>query len=85
MSVMMAEEGQIEHPSDVLDEMRERFMIHGTDLKKFVAAQVALAQSELEQLFLINGDEKREDVIPAFELRDLKDDPTQCSKGWSFY
>ncbi|KAF3032331.1 hypothetical protein E8E12_004059 [Didymella heteroderae] len=98
MSVLMAEEGQIEHPSDVLDEMRERFMIHGSrspfnwvlqlraygkkirnsstslgyiywsddherltykqlelsiaDFKKFVATQVALAQSELEQLFL---------------------------------
>ena len=130
MSVLMAEEGQIEHPSDVLDEMRERFMIHGSrspfnwvlrlraygkkirnsstslgyiywsddherltykqlelsiaDFKKFVATQVTLAQSELEQLFLIHGDEKREDVIPAFELRDLKDDPTESAKGWSF-
>jgi hypothetical protein len=130
MSVMMAEEGQIEHLSDVLDEMRERFMIHGSrspfnwvlrlraygkkirnsstslgyiywsddyerltykqlelniaDLKKFVATEVALAQTELEQLFLIHGDEKREDVIPAFELRNLKDDPTESAKGWSF-
>ncbi|KAF9729919.1 DNA helicase [Paraphaeosphaeria minitans] len=74
MSVMMAEEGQIEHPSDVLDEMRERFMIRG----------IAMAQSELEQLFLIHGDEKREDVIPTFELRDLKDDPTKNAKGWNF-
>lgn len=30
MSVVMAEEGQIEHPADVLDEMCERFMIHGS-------------------------------------------------------
>lgn len=30
MSVTMAEEGQIEHPADVLDEMRERFMIYGS-------------------------------------------------------
>jgi hypothetical protein len=28
------------------------------DLKKFVATEVALAQTELEQLFLIHGDEK---------------------------
>ncbi|CAN9210663.1 hypothetical protein AA0121_g11547 [Alternaria tenuissima] len=130
MSVLMAEEGQIEHPSDVLDEMRERFMIHGSrspfnwvlrlraygkkirnsstslgyiywsndherltykqlelsiaDFKKFVATQVELAQSGLEQLFLIHSDEEREDVIPTFELRDLKDDPTESAKGWSF-
>jgi hypothetical protein len=30
MSVMTAEEGQIEHSSDVLDEMRERFTNHGS-------------------------------------------------------
>lgn len=30
MSVMMAEDGKIEHPADALDEMRERFMIHGS-------------------------------------------------------
>jgi hypothetical protein len=28
MLVLIAEEGQIEHPSDVLDKMRERFMIY---------------------------------------------------------
>ncbi|KAJ8117730.1 hypothetical protein OPT61_g1155 [Boeremia exigua] len=130
MSVLIAEEGKIKHLSDVLDEMRERFMIHGSrlpfnwvlrlraygkkiinsstslgyiywsddherltykqlelsiaDFKKFVATQVALAQSELEQLFLIHSDETREDVIPAFKLRDLKDDPTESAKGWSF-
>lgn len=130
MSVLMAEEGQVEHPSDVLDEMRERFMIHGSrspfnwvlrlraygkkirnsstslgyiywsddherltykqlelsmvDFKEFVATQVKQAQSELEQLFLIHSDETREDVIPAFKLRDLKDDPTESAKGWNF-
>ena len=26
----MAEEGQIEYPSDVLDEMRKRFMVYGS-------------------------------------------------------
>jgi hypothetical protein len=52
--------------------------------KGFVRTEVALAQSELEQLFLLHDDEMREDVIPAFELRNLKDDPTQNSKGWSF-
>ena len=54
------------------------------NFKAFVATQVALAQAELEQLFLLHDDEGREDVIPAFELRNLKDDPTQNSKGWSF-
>jgi hypothetical protein len=54
------------------------------DFKAFVATQVALAQAELEQLFLLHDDEGREDVIPAFKLRNLKDDLTQNSKGWSF-
>jgi hypothetical protein len=30
MSVVMSEDGEIEHPADVLDEMRERFLMHGT-------------------------------------------------------
>jgi hypothetical protein len=51
------------------------------DFKAFVATQVALAQAELEQLFLLYDDKRREDVIPAFELRNLKDDLTQNSKG----
>jgi hypothetical protein len=129
-SVMMSEDGEIEHPADALDAMRERFLMHGTrspfnwvlrlraygkrirnsttslgfiywsddhqkltykqlettmvDFKAFVATQVALAQAELDQLFLLHDDERREDIIPAFELRNLKDDPTQNSKGWSF-
>lgn len=29
-AVIMAEEGDIDHPADILDEMRERFMIHGS-------------------------------------------------------
>ncbi|KAL5373648.1 hypothetical protein PMIN06_012450 [Paraphaeosphaeria minitans] len=131
MSVMMAEDGKIEHRADVLDEMRERFMIHGSlspfnwvlrlraygkkirnssislgyiywsddherltykklalsmaGLKRFVAVQVDLAQSDLEQLLLVHGDEKGEDMIPTFELCDLKDDPTECAKGWTFW
>ena len=54
------------------------------NFKKFVATQVALAQSKLEQLFLIHGNKKQEDIIPAFKLRDLKDDLTESAKGWSF-
>jgi hypothetical protein len=51
------------------------------NFKAFVATQVALAQAELDQLFLLHDDEQREDIIPAFELRNLKDNPTQNSKG----
>ncbi|EON68440.1 hypothetical protein W97_07650 [Coniosporium apollinis CBS 100218] len=29
-AVMIAEYGEIDYPADVLDEMRERFMIHGS-------------------------------------------------------
>jgi hypothetical protein len=54
------------------------------DFKSFVRIQVELAQAELEQLFLLHDEERREDVIPTFELRQLKDDPTKDAKGWSF-
>jgi hypothetical protein len=99
MSIVMSEDGEIEHPADVLDEMRERFLMHGTrspfnwvlrlraygkrirnsttslgyiywsddhekltykqlemtmaGFKGFVRTEVALTQSELEQLFLV--------------------------------
>jgi hypothetical protein len=52
--------------------------------KGFVKTEVALAQSELEQLFLLHDDDVQEDFIPAFELPNLKDDPTQNIKRWSF-
>lgn len=29
-SVLAADEGEVEHPADLLDEMRERFMIYGS-------------------------------------------------------
>jgi hypothetical protein len=29
-SVLAAEEGEVDHPSDMLDEMRERFMVRGS-------------------------------------------------------
>jgi hypothetical protein len=49
--------------------------------KAFVRTQVALAQSELDQLFLLHNNKRQEDVIPAFKLRNLKANPTQNSKG----
>lgn len=54
------------------------------DLKTFVRTQVTLAQLELDQLFLLHDSERRKDIISAFDLRNLKDDPIQNSKGWSF-
>jgi hypothetical protein len=30
MSLMMSDDGEIEHPVDALDTMRERFLMHGT-------------------------------------------------------
>jgi hypothetical protein len=118
MSVMMSEDGEIEHPADALDDMRESFLMHGTrspfnwllrlraygkrvrnsttslgfvywsddhqkltykqlettmvGFKAFVATQVALAQAELDQLFLLHDDERREYIIPALELRNLR-------------
>lgn len=52
--------------------------------KAFISKQIALAQSQLDQLFLLHDDERREDVIPTIELHDLKDDSTKNSQGWGF-
>jgi hypothetical protein len=30
MLVVMSKDGEIEHPADVLDKMRERFLMYGT-------------------------------------------------------
>lgn len=129
-SVLAASEGEVEHPADLLDEMRERFMIHGsrspfnwalrlraygkkvrnsttslgyiqwsedkeslsyktTELrmngfKEFVQTQVELIQAQLEDLLLLHHDECREDTVPTFVLRRLKDDPSQNARSWSF-
>jgi hypothetical protein len=129
-AVFQAEEGVIEHPADAIDEMRERFLIHGVrapfgwvtrlrtygkkiqntttslgyiywsdnhekltykgleitmDLfRRFVQVQVEQAQRSLEKLFLLHEEETREAVIPSVSLHQLKDDPTENRKGWSF-
>jgi hypothetical protein len=54
------------------------------DFKRFVSTQVELAQAELERLLLLHPDETREGVVPVFRLRELKDNPAENRKGWSF-
>jgi hypothetical protein len=129
-AVLAADLGEVEYPADVLDEMRDRFMIYGSNspmnwvlklraygkkirdsstglgyiiwsedgsaisykdtelsmagLRGFVQQQIELAQSALEDLLLVHSEEDRADVIPPLVLRDLKDDPSNNQRGWSF-
>jgi hypothetical protein len=129
-AIIAADQGEVEYPADILDVMRDRFMIYGsstpmnwalklraygkgirdtttslgyiiwsedgaalsyrdtelkmTKLQNFIRHQVSLAQSQLEDLLLIHPDEAREDIVPTLILRDLRDDPTNNMRGWSF-
>ena len=129
-SVLAADEGEVEYPADLLDEMRERFIIHGsrspfnwalrlraygkkvrnsttslgyiqwsedkeslsykiTELrmngfKDFIRTEVELIQAQLEDLLLLHADECKEDTVPSFILRRLKDNPAENARSWSF-
>jgi hypothetical protein len=129
-AVFRAEEDVVEHPADAIDEMRERFLIHGVrapfgwvmrlrtygkkiqntttslgyiywsddyekltykglemtmeSFRQFIRVQVEQAQQNFEKLFLLHEEETREEVIPLVSLHQLKDDPTENRKGWSF-
>ena len=129
-AVRLAEAGQVTHPADALDEMRERFLIFGVrapfgwitrlraygkkiqnsttsmgyiywsddeqtlsykelqlsmlGFRQFVVKQVQLAQTQLEGLFLLHEEEVREKTVPRLALHELRDDPTNNTRGWSF-
>jgi hypothetical protein len=55
-----------------------------TDLRQFLAAQTAAAQSLLEELLRVRPDENRDDVVPRINLTRLKDDPSNNKPGWCF-
>jgi hypothetical protein len=52
--------------------------------QQFIRTEVTLAQAELEQLFLLHPEDRREDVVPQLVLHSLQDDPTNYRRGWSF-
>ncbi len=129
-AVLAVDEDEVDHPSELLDAMQDRFMVYGsrspmnwalklraygkkiqdtttalghiiwsddgeelsyraleltmTSLRRFIADQVESAQGQLQELLLVNPEERREDVVPALALRTLKDDPTASEPGWSF-
>jgi hypothetical protein len=55
-----------------------------TDLKKFLAIQIAVAQSLLEELLRVYPDEERDEIVPPVNLFRLKDDPANSKPGWCF-
>ena len=129
-AVMGAEDGEADHPADLLDEMRDRFMIHGSrspfnwalrlraygkairnnttslgyicwsedkerlsyratefgmgDFKAFIKTETELIYRQLEDLLLVNQEEKMEEVVPKLNLRRIKDVPKENARGWSF-
>ncbi|KAJ5636935.1 uncharacterized protein N7484_010248 [Penicillium longicatenatum] len=51
-------------------------------LQRFVRTQVAIAQYELQRLFLLDENKERADVVPPLPLHQLTDDPTVlCRTG----
>lgn len=129
-AVAATECGEAEFPADMIDEMRERFLLYGSrspmnwmlrlrsygkqvrnhttplgyiqwsednqvlsyknlilsmpDFRRFIREQVAIAQSQLEDLCLLCVDESRELTIPELFLHDIRDDPTNNTRNWSF-
>jgi hypothetical protein len=55
-----------------------------TELKKFLATQISVIQSLLEELLCIYPDKEQDEVIPPVNLFRLKDDPANSKPGWCF-
>jgi hypothetical protein len=53
-------------------------------LKDFVVQQVKTAEAQLHSLLQVCSDEESRIVIPALDLRSLKDNPAVSTPGWSF-
>ncbi|EAW15379.1 uncharacterized protein NFIA_047040 [Aspergillus fischeri NRRL 181] len=68
-AVHLTKTGEVSHPADALDEMRERFLLYGADLTR---------------LFLLYEEEVWEEVVPQLVLHKLQDDPTNNQQGWNF-
>ena len=52
--------------------------------RDFVAVQMKQAQGLLASLFMLDPEEKREDVIPTISLHRIRDNPTVTESGWNF-
>ena len=52
--------------------------------KDFIRTEVELIQAQLEGLLLLYADECKEDTVPSFVLRRLKDNPAANARSWSF-
>ena len=129
-AVLAVEEGDADDPCDLLDSMRDRFLIHGSRspfswaqrlrtygkrvrdstttlgyvmwsddketltykdmslsivaFKDFVSRQVRECQQKLEALFLLHEEESRDEIVPCFHLRDIKDNAAEGERGWNF-
>lgn len=77
--------GHIRWSEDGLEvEYKEKTVLQIDDFKAFVHLQVQLLSEELTGLLLLQTAESSEDVVPAFSLRDLRDDSTNRTPGWNF-
>jgi hypothetical protein len=55
-----------------------------TGFRRFIRAEMELAQADLAELFLIHEDASREDVVPNLSLAELQDDSTNNTREWNF-
>jgi hypothetical protein len=129
-AVLAVEDGNVEYPADMLDDLRQRFLVQGSrspfdwackqrqvarrlasnmtaagtiiwtedcqkvvhhevsltmgGLRDFVAAQVQLAQKELNALLMLHPEESRSEVIPPLWMYKLEDNHANNQAGWSF-
>lgn len=52
-----------------------------TELREFVAEQVKRFQDQLHELFFVNPEENREDVVLPLNFCDIRDNPTISELG----
>jgi len=80
LSDAMTAEGYIIWSEDLERISFKEFYCSLTNFRSFVGIQVANAQEELAQLFVIDGKEKLENVVPAVRL-DIKDNHGESQPG----
>jgi len=76
--------GYISWSEDSLTLTYRGFEVSLSMLQEIVRCYIKRAQTQLEELLLIHHDEEREDVVPAFSLRYIHDNPANTTKAWNF-
>jgi len=76
--------GDIIWSEDCKTVMWRQFSCSMSNFRGFVMAMLNQAKARLGKLFLLQDNEKFEDVVPAPRLYAIKDDPSVSKANWSF-